>query len=98
MGIVPGQDPIPRSGPPLLNEEPVPPGVDDLTEDIDAIEERARRSGPAEVERADRQADAVEGDREHEEPGAERDGVEPGARSDAANDPTTDEPDADTPT
>lgn len=97
MGIVPGEDPREASGPPLLNEEPVPPGVEDLTDDVDEIERRVRQHGPADVERADRQADAVEGDREHEEPGDQPDGVEPGSRSDAAHDPTTDEPAADTP-
>lgn len=98
MGIVPGVEPDHGvSQPPLLNEDPVPPGVEDLSEDVDEIESRVRGAGPAEVERADEQADAVEGDAEHEERGDAPDGVEPGTRSDAANDPTTDDPAVDTP-
>lgn len=80
MGIVPGEDPGPR-GEPLLADEPRPPGVEDYSEDVDALERRLRERGPAEVEDADRQADAVEGG----------DGTGSGARADSDRDPTSDE-------
>ncbi len=105
MGIVPGEEPAERTGPPILNEDPVPPGVEDLRDDVDEIEQRVRRSGPEEVERADRAADAVEGeeDRGEGDDGEDDDAAEEvgsddaGSASDAANDPTSDDPSTDVP-
>ena len=85
MGIVPGQDPGPQPEP-LLADEPPPPGVEDFSEDVDAMERRIRERGPEEVEKADEQADAVEG-----ESGDREAGDGPGASADAAHDPTSDE-------
>lgn len=88
MSIVPGQDEGPRKEP-LLADEPLPPGVEDWSDDVDAIEKRIRERGPDEVQKADEQADAVEGDGGHDEGDGGSD--EPGSASDAANDPTSDE-------
>lgn len=68
MGIVPGEEPAPRTKEPLLNEEPVPPGVEDYYDEVEELEKRVRERGPEEVEQADEQADAAEGDGEHDEP------------------------------
>lgn len=79
MGIVPGQDPG-YTEEPLLADEPLPPGVEDISGDVDALEKRIRERGPEEVEQADERADAVEG------------GSSGGAGgADAAQDPTSDE-------
>jgi hypothetical protein len=94
MGIVPGQDPGPQPEP-LLADEPPPPGVEDFSEDVDAMERRIRERGPEDVEQADRQADAVEGDAgsaaNSERSAADEEGVGPGSRSDAGQDPTSDQ-------
>lgn len=82
MSIVPGENPAPRQEP-LLNEDPPPPGVEDYSDDVDALEKRIRERGPDEVQQADEQADAVEG-------GDDPDGGA-GSRSDAEQDPTSDE-------
>ncbi len=81
MSIVPGQDAEPREDP-LPADPPLPPGVEDYSDDVDAIEKRIRARGPAEVRQADEQADAVEA-------AAGQEGR--GTRADAANDPTSDE-------
>lgn len=81
MSIVPGQDEGPRAEP-IPADEPLPPGVEDWSDDVDAIEKRIRQRGPDEVQAADERADAVEDN-------AGKD--EPGASSDADQDPTSDE-------
>ncbi|GAA1166665.1 hypothetical protein GCM10009584_04560 [Ornithinimicrobium humiphilum] len=89
MSIVPGQDPVPQSEP-LLADEPLPPGVEDWSDDVDALEQRIRQRGPSEVERADEQADAVEGEGGAQPQESVGEGGD-GSGADASSDPTSDE-------
>ena len=99
MSITPGEVPGPREEP-LLADEPIPPGVEDWSDDVDAMEERIRKGGPDEVQEADEAADAVEGEGQHED-GEEQTpqeesaaeaagGTEDVAASDSDQDPTDD--------
>ncbi|MFK5635239.1 MULTISPECIES: hypothetical protein [unclassified Ornithinimicrobium] len=83
MSITPGEVPGAREEP-ILADEPAPPGVEDWSDDVDAMEERIRKGGPDEVEEADEAADAVEGHGEHE------DGSQDRAAADSDQDPTDD--------
>ena len=89
MSITPGQEPGPRTEEPLLAEEPLPPGGDNLAQTVEAIDRKLRRRGPDKVEQADEEADAAEGDASDAEDRAGDEG--PGAGSDAQEDPTSDE-------
>lgn len=89
MGITPGVEPGPVEEEPLLAEEPLPPGRNNLAKEVEALDERIRKSGPDEVQQADEEADAVEGDPDD---ATSRDAdSDTGSDADADEDPTSDE-------
>ena len=89
MAIVPGEIPEPREEPPLLAEEPLPPGVGDIAQQIEDLDKKIREGGPEEIEQADEAADAAEGDADDaQERVADTDA---GSDSDSDEDPTSDE-------
>ncbi|WP_122262656.1 hypothetical protein [Ornithinimicrobium cerasi] len=89
MSITPGEEPGPRTEEPLLAEEPLPPGGDNLARTVEEIDKKIRSRGPDEVEDADEAADAAEGDAEDADERSGDDGA--GSDADAQQDPTSDE-------
>lgn len=89
MAINPGEIPGPRTEDPLLAEEPLPPGGENLAETVEEIDESIRSAGPDDVEQADRRADAAEGDAD-DAPERTADSSH-GSESDASEDPTSDQ-------